>query len=79
MYSAALFISARAFFFGANAILGNILMDKLQEYIGHVVALGGRCRLEAVVQADFYIDIHSFHPLFCHFRHLQSGPAGPWR
>ena len=41
-------------------MLIDVAADKLQQLVGHVLASGGRGRLEAVVQRDGYIQIHAF-------------------
>ncbi len=56
-------------------MLGDIFLDKLQENIGHVLPLGGRCRLETGVQTDLDVDIHSFRPRSVISVTSQSGPA----
>ena len=56
-------------------MLGYILLDKLQQHVGHVRALGGSDRLEAVVEFDGNVQIHALHLWlfsFFDFPHLLS-------
>jgi hypothetical protein len=41
-------------------MLGNVGLDELLQHDRHVSALGRRCGLKSVVEADFDVDIHSF-------------------
>ena len=45
-------------------VLRDILLDELQQHVGHVLPLGGGGRLEGVVQLNGYVQIHSLHLLF---------------
>jgi hypothetical protein len=40
-------------------VLANVSLDELQQYGGHIDALGRGCGLESVVQVDFDVDVHS--------------------
>ena len=46
----------------ASGVLINILFDELQQHRGHIQVLHSGRGLEAVVQVDGNIQIHSFYP-----------------
>jgi hypothetical protein len=46
-------------------VLGDVRLDELHQFVGHVLALGGRRRLKCVMQLDGNIQIHAFHFLSC--------------
>jgi hypothetical protein len=55
-------------------VLVHILLDKLQQYVGHVLTLGSGNGLEAVVQLEGDIQVHSFDQWFLSFRDVRSPP-----
>ena len=58
-------LHARLPFFDARgAVLVDVVLDELQQHVGHVQALGCGDGLEAVVQLDGYVQVHAFHLWF---------------
>ena len=55
-------------------MLRDVLLDVLDQHVGHVLALGGGGGLEGVVQIDFDVQIHALHLGFVRFQwtHLLS-------
>ena len=56
---------------------GNIVLDELQQDIGHVLAPDCRGRLEGVVQINFDIDVQAFNLLFGYGSHLPVRASRP--
>jgi hypothetical protein len=48
-------------------VLRDILLDELEQDVGHVLAAGSGGRLEGVVEADFNVQIHAFDLRFFRF------------
>ena len=41
-------------------MLINVAADEVQQHVSHVLALGGRHRLKAIVKLDGYVQVHTF-------------------
>jgi len=45
-------------------VFRDVALDELQQHVGHVLALGGGGRLEAVVEFAGDVQVHALCPLF---------------
>ena len=44
-------------------VLANVSLDELQQYGGHIDALGRGCGLKSVVEINLDVDVHSLYTL----------------
>jgi hypothetical protein len=56
-------------------VLRDVVLDELQQHVGHTFALCGRGGFEGIVQFNFNIQIHSFDLRFFSFADYAHLPS----
>jgi hypothetical protein len=52
----------------------DVVLNELQQHIGHVLAFGGGDGLETVMELDGYVQIHALYLLFFNFADFPHLP-----